>query len=98
MSTLAVVVLNWNGLADTRALLPTLAACRVPQDWRLQVIVVDNGSSDGSAAQLTAEFPEVQVLALPEPRPEPTAPTGARARQTQSVGDILRRALAGGAP
>ena len=42
--------------------------------------------------------PLYQVLALPEPRPEPTTPTGSRAGQTQSVGDILRRALAGGAP
>jgi hypothetical protein len=41
--------------------------------------------------------PLYQVLALPEPRPEPTTPTGPRAGQTQSVGDILRRALAGGA-
>ena len=57
MSTLAVVVLNWNGLADTRALLPTLAACRVPAGWRVQVVVVDNGSSDGSPQALAAEFP-----------------------------------------
>jgi hypothetical protein len=41
--------------------------------------------------------PLYQVLALPEPRLEPTAPTEPRAGQTQSVGDILRRALAGGA-
>ena len=48
--TLAVIVLNWNGLADTRALLPTLAACRMPAGWRLHVIVVDNGSTDHSMA------------------------------------------------
>jgi len=65
MRTLAVVVLNWNGLADTRALLPTLARCRVPADWRMRVLVVDNGSSDGSAAALAREFPEVELLALP---------------------------------
>ena len=41
--------------------------------------------------------PLYQVLALPEPCPERTAPTELRAQQTQSVGDILRRALAGGA-
>ena len=68
MRTLAVVVLNWNGLDDTRALLPTLARCRVPDGWRLQVLVVDNGSRDGSAAALAGEFPEVEVLALPENR------------------------------
>ena len=68
MSTLAVVVLNWNGLADTRALLPTLAACRVPAGWRVQVVVVDNGSSDGSPQALAAEFPEIELLALPDNR------------------------------
>ena len=68
MSTLAVVVLNWNGLADTRALLPTLAACRLPPGWTLETIVVDNGSTDGSAAAIAAEFPEVAVLPLAENR------------------------------
>jgi hypothetical protein len=41
--------------------------------------------------------PLYQVLALPDPSPEPTAPSGARTGQTQSVADILRRALTGGA-
>jgi GT2 family glycosyltransferase len=68
VSTVAVVVLNWNGLEDTRALLPTLAACRLPEGWTLEVVVVDNGSSDGSAAALAAEFPGVTVLPLPENR------------------------------
>ena len=68
MSTVAVVVLNWNGLDDTRALLPTLAACRLPAGWTLDVIVVDNGSSDGSPAAIAAEFPSVTVLPLPENR------------------------------
>jgi hypothetical protein len=68
MKTLAVVVLNWNGLEDTRALLPTLACCRAPEGWRVRVLVVDNGSSDGSAAALGREFPDVGLLALPENR------------------------------
>jgi hypothetical protein len=68
MRTLAVVVLNWNGLEDTRALLPTLTRCRLPDGWRVHVIVVDNGSSDGSAGALAREFLEVEVLALAENR------------------------------
>jgi len=63
---LAVVVLNWNGLEDTRALLRTLAHCRAPQGWSVQTIVVDNGSSDGSPAKLGAEFPGVEIVALSE--------------------------------
>lgn len=42
--------------------------------------------------------PLYQVLALPELAPEPPVGVGPRTGQTQSVGDILRRALAGGAP
>jgi len=45
---LAVVVLNWNGLADTRALLPTLLACRMPADWTLEPIVVDKNNVDAT--------------------------------------------------
>ena len=68
MNTLTAIVLNWNGLADTRRLLPTLAASRLPDGWRLHTLVVDNGSSDGSVAAIRAEFPEVGVLALPDNR------------------------------
>jgi len=42
--------------------------------------------------------PLYQVLALPQLPGQPPAPTGPRTAQTQSAGDILRRALAGGAP
>uniref|UniRef100_A0A832I1Z4 Glycosyltransferase family 2 protein n=1 Tax=Eiseniibacteriota bacterium TaxID=2212470 RepID=A0A832I1Z4_UNCEI len=68
MRRLETIVLNWNGLADTRALLPTLRACRVPAGWTHHVVVVDNGSTDGSAAALAAEFPWAEVLALPDNR------------------------------
>jgi GT2 family glycosyltransferase len=65
---LVVVVLNWNGLKDTRALLPTLLSCRMPEDWTLDPLVVDNGSTDGSVPALRAEFPDIEVLALLENR------------------------------
>jgi len=42
--------------------------------------------------------PLYQVLALLEPSAPTPAPVGPRTAQGQSVGDILRRALAGGAP
>lgn len=86
MRKLAVIVLNWNGLADTRALLPTLAACRLPEGWTLETLVVDNASSDGSAEVVGREFPEVQLLPLSENR---------RFAGGNNAG--LARALAGGA-
>ncbi len=68
MKRVTVVVLNWNGLADTRALLPTLARCRLPDGWELRAMVVDNGSTDGSVETLAREFPDVELVALPENR------------------------------
>jgi len=65
---LAVIVLNWNGREDTAALLKSLRACGVPEGWEARVMVVDNGSTDGSVDHLRAEFPEVELLALPENR------------------------------
>lgn len=55
----AVVVLAWNGWEDTRACLASLRAATYE---RRLVILVDNGSSDDTAARARAEFPEVEVL------------------------------------
>ncbi|MBI3540514.1 MAG: glycosyltransferase family 2 protein [Candidatus Eisenbacteria bacterium] len=68
MKRLAVVILNWNGLADTRAALASLARCTAPAGWSVQRMVVDNGSTDGSAEALRREFPDVDVVALGENR------------------------------
>jgi GT2 family glycosyltransferase len=65
---LAVVVLNWNGLADTRAALASLQGCRVPAGWQANLMMVDNGSTDGSVEAVRREFPAVEVLALQENR------------------------------
>lgn len=53
------IVLNWNGLADTRVCLRSLQQ----QDYAaLTVLLVDNGSTDGSVPALRAEFPELTIL------------------------------------
>jgi GT2 family glycosyltransferase len=66
--TLALVVLSWNGRDLTRDTLRSLAACRVPADWRVHTLVVDNASSDGSPDMVRAEFPQVELLALADNR------------------------------
>jgi GT2 family glycosyltransferase len=83
---LAVVVLNWNGLADTRAALVSLSACRVPAGWQAALMMVDNGSSDGSVEAVRREFPAVEVVALAENR-----------RFAGGNNEGLRRALTAGA-
>jgi GT2 family glycosyltransferase len=64
----SVVVLNWNGLHFLRELMPSLriAVARCPGDH--EVIVVDNGSTDGSADWLAAEHAWANVVRLPENR------------------------------
>uniref|UniRef100_Q3APF8 Glycosyl transferase n=1 Tax=Chlorobium chlorochromatii (strain CaD3) TaxID=340177 RepID=Q3APF8_CHLCH len=60
--TLAIVVLNWNGAADTIAclhsIIPTL-------DASVHLLVVDNGSTDCSVERIRAAFPHIEVLELP---------------------------------
>jgi GT2 family glycosyltransferase len=56
-----VVIPSWNGAGLLRDCLRSLAA----QTHPAEVVVVDNGSTDGSLELIRAEFPSVRVLALP---------------------------------
>jgi GT2 family glycosyltransferase len=60
---LSVVLVNWNSRDDLRACLESL---RRQTHTELQLIVVDNGSSDGSAEMVAREFAEVELLAQTE--------------------------------
>ena len=57
----SVVIPNWNGLAHLSTCLEALRAQTYPH---LEVIFVDNASSDGSQDFMTREYPEVRLLAL----------------------------------
>ena len=54
-----VLVLNWNGLEDSRACLRSLDPVI---GTGTEVVLLDNGSEDGSADALEAEFPRVRVV------------------------------------
>jgi GT2 family glycosyltransferase len=60
-STITVVVPSWNGIDLIRDCLLSLKR----QTLNLAVIVVDNGSVDGSNHVVRDEFPEVQLLEFP---------------------------------
>lgn len=61
----SVVIPNWNGLKELKACLPTV----LKQSHKsFEVIVVDNGSHDGSVEYLHQNFPDVNVVALPKNR------------------------------
>lgn len=57
------IVLSFNGYADTAACLDSLKATPVPG---FDILVVDNASQGDVAARLAADYPDVELVALPE--------------------------------
>ena len=55
----SVLVVTWNGRALLEQCLPSVLASEYPA---FEVVVADNGSSDGTAAWLREAFPGVQVV------------------------------------
>jgi O-antigen biosynthesis protein len=60
----SVVIPNWNGRDLLEKYLPSVVAAMADHPDN-EVIVVDNGSTDGSAEYLAQAFPTVRVVALP---------------------------------
>lgn len=59
MPACSVVIVNWNGLRHLEACLCSLRA----QTFRdFEVIVVDNGSTDGSIDYVRSKFPDVRLI------------------------------------
>jgi GT2 family glycosyltransferase len=61
MPLASVIIPNWNGIQHLPVCLEALRAQSYP---RVEVIVVDNASSDGSQLLLENQYPEVRLLAL----------------------------------
>ena len=57
----SVIVVNYNGKHFLKRCLESLAAQTYPEDRR-EVILVDNGSSDGSAEYVASNFPWVRIV------------------------------------
>jgi GT2 family glycosyltransferase len=57
-----IILVNWNGRDDTLACLESLAALDYPRE-RLHLVMVDNGSEDGSVAAVRGRYPDVEVVA-----------------------------------
>src|SRR3989442_8002415 len=58
-----VVILNWNGRRYVHYCLHSIFAQTYGD---AKILVVDNGSTDGSAEVIRAQFPEAVLIALPE--------------------------------
>ena len=63
MQEVSVIIPNYNGVAYLEGVLASLEQQTISN---IEVIVVDNGSSDGSGAFITANFPWVKVIELPD--------------------------------
>jgi GT2 family glycosyltransferase len=61
----SVVIPNWNGRELLEKYLPPLIAA-LGGNAANEILVVDNGSEDGSAEFIRKRFPKVRVLALPK--------------------------------
>lgn len=62
MKKVAVIILNWNGESYLREFLPSVVEF-TPANLA-EIIVADNGSSDGSIQLLKEEFPNVGLIAF----------------------------------
>lgn len=56
---IVVVILNWNGKADTLECLKSVEGVLYPN---FEIVVVDNGSEDDSVAAIRENFPRVRII------------------------------------
>ena len=63
LPSVSLVVLNWNGKAFLSDCLESLLKLDYPPE-KLEIILADNGSEDGSAEYVREEFPGVKLVAL----------------------------------
>jgi len=54
-----IIILNWNGWQDT---IECVASCQELDYPDFQLLLVDNGSTDGSEARLQERFPELEII------------------------------------
>lgn len=61
MSSLSVVILNWNGIAHLRRFLGSVVECTPPE---ADIVVADNGSTDDSVEWVERTYPTVHIVRL----------------------------------
>jgi len=68
VASITIQILNWDGLHLMKECLPSVvAAVRRHSEisgWTAEILVVDNGSGDGSVDYLRMHFPDVRVMTL----------------------------------
>ena len=54
-----IVILNWNGWQDTVECIESCLRLTYP---RFSILLIDNGSSDGSEQALRVSFPQIELI------------------------------------
>jgi GT2 family glycosyltransferase len=62
--TIAVVILNWNGINFLKQFLSSFAQHSAVEGFDSSIVVVDNGSTDNSVKWIRSEFPSVRLIVL----------------------------------
>jgi O-antigen biosynthesis protein len=60
----SIVILNWNGKELLEQGIPSVVEAVRADGKEHEILVVDNGSDDGSVEFLSANYPEIRILAL----------------------------------
>nr|HID14311.1 glycosyltransferase family 2 protein [Anaerolineae bacterium] len=105
MLDLSIVIVNWNVCDLLRRCLHSILSSGQQPATSIEIIVVDNGSTDGSVEMVRAEFPGVRLIANADNRGFPAANNqgiaAARGRyvlllnpDTEVVGDALATMVA----
>jgi GT2 family glycosyltransferase len=82
----AIIILNWNGWADTMECLGSLL--RVT-DVDFDVVVVDNASSDGSVAELTRWIESQHIPLTVSSKPYPCSPGSDNGREGYGLRQVV---------
>ncbi len=61
-SSLAIVILNWNGKKHLKKYLPSVT--KFSKNENVEIIIADNGSTDNSIALLSKEYPDLKIIQL----------------------------------
>ena len=64
MNQITIIIPNYNGIKFIKGCLDSLL-CQEPGTPDFRILVVDNGSEDGSPELIRREFPQIPVIALP---------------------------------
>jgi GT2 family glycosyltransferase/glycosyltransferase involved in cell wall biosynthesis len=83
--TVSVIVVSWNGREHLSDCFSSILASEYPRE-RIEVICVDNGSTDGSSDFVAQQFPDVRIVSLPENQ---GFTGGTRAGVEAASGDVL---------